>query len=206
VKFVDERGLMVLAAKITGELDLSFTSIAFPVVLFRCRLIADANFQYANLNLLALPGSVTQAIFGDRLVARAVQLRDRFRAEGEVCLRGAEIGGDLDCSNGEFRNPGKVTLNCDGLKLGGDVFLRNGFKSDGEVRLLGAQVGMLDCSSGQFLNPGGKALSCDELRSVGGVVFRDGFTAEGAVRLLGANIDGNLDCAGRKFALRAERH
>jgi hypothetical protein len=199
VTFVDARGLMVLGAKITGELDLSFTSIAFPVLLFRCRLIADANFQYANLNLLSLPGSVTRGIFADRLVARAVQLRNGFHAEGEVCLRGAEIAGDLDCGNGEFRNPGKESLNCDGLKVGGDVFLRNGFKSDGEVRLLGAQVGLLDCSGGQFLNPGRKALSCDELRSVGGVLFRDGFTAEGAVRLLGANIDGNLDCAGAQI-------
>jgi hypothetical protein len=114
-------------------------------------------------------------------------------------LRGAEISGDLDCGGGLFRNPGKATLNCDGLRVGGDVYLRNGFTSEGEVRLLGAQIVMLDCSGGQFHNPCGNALNCDGLKATGGVVLGKPFNAEGAVRLLGASIDGNLDCIGAQF-------
>ena len=84
IAFIDARGLMVGAAKITGELDLSFATVPFPLLMVGCQLTGVANFQYAKLILLSLYGSVTQAIAGDRLVARALQLKCGFSAEGEV--------------------------------------------------------------------------------------------------------------------------
>ena len=91
-------------------------------------------------------------------------------------------------------------FNASGLTTKGGVHLRNGFSAEGEVRLLGANVGgNLSCGGGKFHNPKGKALSADGLTTKGGVNLRDGFSAEGEVRLLSANVGGDLSCEGGKF-------
>ena len=103
-------------------------------------------------------------------------------------------------------------LLADGLTTKGNVFLRNGFSAEGEVRLWGANIGRdLDCTGGKLRNAGGDAFCADGLTVKGSVNFRGGFSAEGDVRLLNANIGGNLDCEGGKFhnpdgyALSADR-
>ena len=91
-------------------------------------------------------------------------------------------------------------LDADGLTTRGDVFLRDKFSAEGEVRLLNANIGgNLDCEGGKFHNLGKDALAANELNVKGSVNLRDGFFAEGKVLLLGANIGGNLDCAGGEF-------
>jgi len=147
-------------------------------------------------------------------VKGSVFLHERFTAEGEVRLTGAQIGGDLECSYATFKNPpqkdvaasGKALI-ADGADVKGSVFLREGFTAEGEVRLLGGQIGGgLDCSGGTFKNPpqkelsaSGKALSADRAIVKGDVFLGDDFTAEGEVRLLGARIGGDLDCSGGVF-------
>ena len=129
-----------------------------------------------------------------------VNLNNGFFAEGEVRLLGANIGGDLECTDGKFHNPGRKALNADGLTTKGKVNLNNDFSAEGEVRLLGANIGgSLNCTGRKFHNPKGYALVADKLTTKGSVNLRGGFSAEGEVRLLGANIGGNLDCAGGKF-------
>ena len=91
-------------------------------------------------------------------------------------------------------------LLADGLTTKSSMNLRNGFSAEGEVRLLGANIGGdLDCAGGKFNNSDGNALFADGLTTKGSVNLRNGFSAEGEVRLLGANIRGNLDCVGGKF-------
>ena len=91
-------------------------------------------------------------------------------------------------------------LTADGLKTKGSVNLRKGFVAEGEVRLLGANVGgHLDCSDGKFCNPGGHALIADGMTAKGNVFMHEGFSAEGAVQLLGANVGGALNCSGGEF-------
>lgn len=103
-------------------------------------------------------------------------------------------------------------ITADGLNVDGNVFLRGGFRAEGELRLLGATIeGSLECDGGQFINPDAKALSADRLKVGGSVFLIDKFRAEGEVRLLGATIGGNLQCDGGQFmnpgahALNAER-
>jgi hypothetical protein len=99
------------------------------------------------------------------------------------------------------------SIMADGVNVAGSVFLRGGFTSDGEVRLLGAKIGGdLDCSGGHFENPFlvgsvdiSKSLAADGVAITGNAFLRDGFTAVGEVRLLGAQIGGNLECSGGKL-------
>jgi len=212
---VDPKGIQLVGAKVTGRLDLSFANVPFPLCLLRCCLTHQIIVASARLPALYLNGSRTRSITADGVtVFGNVFLRAAFTAEGEVRLLGAQIGGDLDCSGGVFRNPpqkdvpesGKA-LNADGINVRGNVFLRRGFTSEGEVRLLGAQIGGdLDCHGGHFKNPpkgnlpeSGKALYADGVNVRGGVILREGFTAEGEVRFLSAQIGAVLDCSGGKF-------
>ena len=91
-------------------------------------------------------------------------------------------------------------LSADGLMTKGNVNLRNGFFAEGEVRLLGANVGgNLDCMGGKFYNPDGNALFADGLTTKGVVYMNKDFSAEGEVRLLGANVGMDLECTGGRF-------
>jgi hypothetical protein len=75
----------------------------------------------------------------------------------------------------------------------GNVFLADGFRSAGEVSLLGAAIhGDLVCAAGAFMNKGGRALDCSRLRVDGDVFLSNGFKAEGEVRMLGARVGGDL--------------
>jgi hypothetical protein len=98
----------------------------------------------------------------------------------------------------------------DGLNLEGNIFLRNGFHAEGEVRLLGATIGGdLDATGGTFKNPKGNALNADRAKISGSVFMKQGldadgvvknkFVAEGEVVLLGATIGGNLEADGGTF-------
>ena len=82
---------------------------------------------------------------------RNVFLRDGFSAEGTVALRGAQIGGDIVCPDGTFKNPGKDAISADGANVRGTVFLNEGFSAEGTVRLPGVQIGgSLQCNGGRF--------------------------------------------------------
>jgi hypothetical protein len=149
-------------------------------------------------------------------------LRNGFQAEGEVRLLNAQIGGDLNCGGGTFKNtphkdvPGSgKALNAGGVNVMRNVLLSRQtgekgkeFTAEGEVRLLGAQIGGdLLCAGGRFKNPpqngvpeSGTALYADGLDVRGSVSLRQGFTAEGEVRLAGAQIGGDLNCRGGMFS------
>jgi hypothetical protein len=104
------------------------------------------------------------------------------------------------------------SVTADGANVRGDVFLNNGFNAEGEVRLLGAQIGgSLECTGGRFENRGKRALSADGTHVKGDVVLRNRFSAEGEVSLVGTQIGGDIACPGGTFknpggdALSADR-
>jgi len=142
-----------------------------------------------------------------------VLLSDGFQAEGEVTLLGARIDGSLQCNGAIFRNPRQETIQQGGVALDADlltvthsVLLNEGFQAEGNVSLLGAEIGEdVDCEGGIFRNPrwddktgssGGTVLQMDNAAIKGNVSLCNGFVAGGEVSLLGAQITGDLDCEG----------
>ena len=137
--FRTEGQVRLLGARIGGDLDCSNAAVESPPQ-------AD------------VPGSGI-AVNADRAVVKGtVFLNKGFRAQGDVRLLGANIGGDLDCSNATFANPPRpgvpgsgIALAADGIVVKGTVFLNKGFRAEGEVRLLGGQVGgQLTCTGGSI--------------------------------------------------------
>jgi hypothetical protein len=138
-----------------------------------------------------------------------VFLWDKFRANGEVRLDAAHIGAVLECGDGIFNNPVRAGIKGTGYALSaeratvsGSINLRAGFRAEGEVRLLGAQIGGdFDCSGGAFKNPpsSNHALSAHNVTVKGNTLMRDRFQAEGEVSLSGAQLAGSLECTGGEF-------
>ncbi len=202
-KLVTHQGIQIKGARIEGELNLQFVEMGFPLVFSECAFDKTIYLQYAQIRVLHLGGTHTGRIEADSLdVKGSVFLNNGFKAKGGVRLGSATIGGNLECDNSEFIKPSESidpdgrALFADGINVKGSVFLRNGFKAKGEVRLPGANIGeMLDCIKGEFINPGKDALVADGINVKGSVLLRDDFKAQGAVRLLGATIGGDLDCS-----------
>src|SRR5208283_813302 len=222
---VDQRGIQAHGARIEGELDLSFVTVPFPLVLTCCGLRRETTLRFLEVPTLSLSGCAVRSINAEcATVKGSVTLSNGFYAEGEVQLLGAQIGSNLDCGAGRFRNAGGKALRADRIYVQGSVFLRNAFIAEGEVRLLGAEIGgNLECNDGTFKNAGGRALSADRAGVHGSVFLRDGFSAEGEalnadrisaqgnallsggfvaegeVNLAGAQIGNNLSCDGGVF-------
>ena len=194
---VDPRGVRIRGAKIAGDLDLDSATIAFPLEIVRCYVAGAFVLRDARSKRLVFSGSwLSKGLKAPGVTVEGdVYLSHGFSAKGEVRLPAADIGGNLDCSNGTFRNPDGHALFADGMTVKGGVFLREGFNAKGQVRLLGAEIGgALDCTKGSFEKQNGYALNADGIIVKGGVFLREGFSAAGEVSLLGAEIGGNLEC------------
>jgi hypothetical protein len=198
---VPEQGVMLFGAWITGKLNLHLCRAASPLFLEKCVVEKAPFLASAQIRELGFTGSFLPGLDADGLkVLGNVNMGDGFKAEGEVRLLGAVIGGNLSCSGGQFNNADGVALNADGLKVSGSVNMDDGFKAEGDVRLLGVVIGGdVNCRGGRFSNEGGYALNADRLKVSGNVDMDDGFKSEGEVRLLGAVIGGNLSCDGGQF-------
>jgi hypothetical protein len=84
---------------------------------------------------------------------------DGFKAEGEVILRRATIGGDWDSSGGRFINPEKVAIDARFARVGGGVWFNDKLRVEGSVMLLGSEIADdLNLDDAAFINPDGNAL------------------------------------------------
>ena len=86
----------------------------------------------------------------------SLYLRDCV-CDGEASFSGAQIGGDLDCRNGQFQctgNTGSTALRFTRIEVGGNIYLSDSFEAKGKVQLDGAIVrGNIDCRGGTFSVP-----------------------------------------------------
>ncbi|MDX5930241.1 hypothetical protein [Acidiphilium acidophilum] len=109
----------------------------------------------------------------------------------EIILNDSTVVGLLN-----FQGSSIAGLKADRIRCSAGLFLRNGFLSRGEVRLLGAHiVGDFNCRHGFFIEgPTGISINADGIDVSGSIYFDDGFVAAGAVRLLSAKIGGSVSC------------
>lgn len=141
---VHEQGVWLQGAWIDEPLDMEAAEVPHRLGLWHCR-IEHLIARDARLRGLYLDGSCIEAgLAGDRMnVNGSVFLRDGFRAAGEVALARAEIGGNLDCSNGSFGSAEDAALVCDGASVKGVFFFLRVKKLAGAVLLSSFHAGTL---------------------------------------------------------------
>jgi hypothetical protein len=141
-------------------------------------------------------------------------LSSGLHAEGQVRLKGAQIGESLDCSGSTFINPvikdvsdAGEALDADSVTVSGSLFLSDNFRSEGEVRVAGAQIGGdFECRGGTFINPSrddhagsGTALFASGIAVKGNLALSEGFRAEGKVELTVSRTAGDVVFRKGKF-------
>jgi hypothetical protein len=222
----DPHGLRLRGARITGRLYLENLSTDVNLELKDCLLEEGILAQGARLAFVGLAGCWLEhpaepPVAADRLTCSVLALTGatitghtgagavRLRG-GAVRLTGAHIGGSLECDGASLHDDSGPALLADGLQVGQDIFLREGFTAtgggaDGAVRLTGAHIGgSLICDGASLRNDSGPALVAYGLQVGRSVFLRRGFTAigvgeRGAVRLVSAHIGGSLDCTGAEL-------
>jgi hypothetical protein len=130
---------------VTGDMYLNDGFIARGgVSLVRAKLHSDLNcnnghfFGSSPRNALIIKG----AQIGGSVNLRKDFPQDGFTAEGGVTLARATIGGDLDCSGGQFIGCGANTdIDASASKIGGNVYLRNAMQVERNVLLSSADIG-----------------------------------------------------------------
>ena len=207
-------------AWVWGDAPLDLAHVEIPYVLFfsGCHFDVPLGMMHSECVGFYLNGScLTQGLLADGVKTKSsVSLRDILSISRGVPfgvrLLGADIGQNLECTGGEFRNPNGHAIQAEKVTVGGNVFMRGGFSAEGEVCLSGASIGgQLECVGGKFHNPNGRSLQAERITVGGGVSLGEGFSAEGEVCLSGASIGGQLECVGGKFhnpngrSLQAER-
>jgi hypothetical protein len=222
----DPHGVRLRGVRISGRLDLEDLTTNVNLELRDCFLEEGVLARGARLAAVALTRChlehpVDPPLDAVRLTCSALDLSGArisgHAAAGAVNLRGAHIDGSLECDGACLCNDTGPALRAEGLQVGQNINLRDGFTATrttaggasqlaarpGAVRLTGARIGGgLDCTNAHLRSDSGPALSAEGLQ-VGLVVFlRRGFTATGttdagAIHLAGAHIGGSLECYGQ---------
>jgi hypothetical protein len=187
------RAVRLELARIDGMLDLEACDLHCPLDLSACFLDQVVQLDQARTRHIALKGCHLPALKADQISAKgSLDLEGAHAAE--VTLREARIGGQLILSGARLSNPDGRALVADGAQVEGDIFCRDDFRAEGELRMPGVRVGgQLSLSGAKLSNPKGRALLADGAQIKESMFCRHGFRAEGELRLLGISIERQLD-------------
>ncbi len=211
LKYISQKGIRLNGATISGDLNLSSLTIEFPLEFKKCVIEGKIYLDNSKIKRLVLSGSKVKSIQAQGLrVDDGIFLNDGFVSTGELNFLNSVINGPFICSDSRFLSKGSAFTG-DNIEVNGPMLFRNGFRSEGEVRLIGAKILKdLDCSNGIFNNIEGNSINADSITVNGSVFFRNGFRSEGEISLVGGTIMGDLDLSDSQLTndgntLNAER-
>jgi hypothetical protein len=201
---VHKDGVRVSGAYIQGALDLGSAKSMGNISLQNCLITQRLYWRGLRVSgFVSLAGSrLAGGLFADELKCEGdFFLNAGFKADAEVRLLNAEIGGSLDCSGGQFEALEGDALSADRAVFKGNVYLDQGFQASSPVRLLGARIGGdLACRGGKFNATRHFALSAEGAVIQGNVYLDIGFEAASVALLIGSQIGGDLACRAGSFA------
>jgi hypothetical protein len=197
------RAIRLCGATIVGRLNLEAASLACPLLLEHCWFTEPAVFDDVTALKISLRGCHVPGLSARKLRTTGnLALDDGFTSTAGVSLAGARIGGQLLFNDAHLARPKRLesaaalgivsALAADGLTVDGDLFARDQFTADGEVRLPNANIGgQLDLSGATVTNRRRIALFADNL-TVGQHMILRKINASGRIEMRGASIGGEL--------------
>jgi hypothetical protein len=140
---VDTKGVRLRGVRISGHLDLEAAVLRCSLSLDCCYLDTDlpACLDQATALRVTLTRCQLAGPVGEMLTARKLDLSDSTLT-GPLILPGADITGQLICRGTQLTGTDSDgnALVADAMKVGGDVFLDEGFAAAGTVSLNSAHV------------------------------------------------------------------
>ncbi|MGF1488660.1 MAG: hypothetical protein ACFBSE_16370 [Prochloraceae cyanobacterium] len=212
LQFIVKCGLKISDVKITGQLDLRFLTLDFPIIFNKCIFTKAICLQGTNLKLLDLSDSVVHSSYildeyvnENKLFSLKANnvnvcgniLLTNFKAFERVSFSDAKIDGNIISRKAEFDSTDNLALDFTNAKINGSIILTNKFKANGLVSLYGAEIKNLECD-GVF-----KATSSNEQLSLigdnaeinGSVFLKKNFKSSGKVSFSRAKML-SLECEG----------
>jgi len=169
-RYVHPSGLGIGAARIAGQLDLSYSKVGKPLTLLRCYIPDGIDLSHAQVESLELRKSVTGPIDGDMSAVKG-DVALRYGTYGTASFFRSLIGGNLDCSGGRFLNSGHDALSAIEATIEGDALFHDGFETDGFVDFRLARVGRsLSFNNSRFTGSSDNGLNA-ERASVDGTFY-----------------------------------
>lgn len=192
---VRSAGVIVLGARIVGELNFENAHLQFPLGLEHCFIYEPIRLFRAWSQAISLAGSYIAGTVGggqtvfpeDRISVLADGIRtdgnlilnSGFGGKGAIRLAQARIDGLLDCSHSTIVNPGGYAIDASEAHISDDVFLNN-LKAKGGVSFVEARVGGNLVATGTTIdNLDGFALAASGAAIDGNVSLNFDFTADG---------------------------
>ena len=207
---VDDRGLNLRNAFISGALDLSAVTVGFPLRFSECRFDKPVDISGARLEELQLIGCEVPGVRGNGVDVRrdlnlsssiirgSLQTTASESRAAAIWLCESHVGGRLLCA-GTYIDPGDGrAIQADRMRVGGTVRLIHDFTASGEVRLLGARIdGSIDLTGAHLADRKGLALDLADAVIGGGAYLLGGqggrrLEIEGRVALYSVRIAGQL--------------
>jgi hypothetical protein len=184
---IDPRGLRLTNAIVTGCLDLTGLVVPFSLRFEACEFDTAPVLEGAQLFELSLTGSPRlPGLLGNGLRLRRDLDLARSRIAGAhwtnastdrraaIWLCEAEIGGRVLFIGTAIDGQGDRAVQADRIRVGGSVRLLDQFRSQGEIRLLGARIGSSLYISGAHLTAtGGPAIDLEDATIEGSVLLID---------------------------------
>lgn len=196
---VGPRGVEIVGARVTGELDLTDMTLPFGLHLINCEMTGPVALYHARLPRLALVGSTLVQLNADGVqIEKGLNAQD-LECRGTVRLLGARIDGQLNLAGARLVPGSGPALQADGLRVSGDLLLRSSPKRNfvaqgGGVRLPAADIGGdLDCQNAGFTGADGPSLNAERARIGGNIVLKSA-RIRGGVYLHSGSARGQLNC------------
>ena len=138
-RLVHPSGPGIIAARISGPLDLSYLTVPFPVTLVQCAIKDGVDISHARLHGLNLQGCATGQIVGTRVMVTG-DLNFTFGKYGQVLLYRASIDGTLDFSAARVESADPPAISAVESIIGGDAIFHQGFSTNGSIDLRFARI------------------------------------------------------------------
>jgi len=157
------KGIRAFYVTIPGGLDFYGYRITLPLTFWLSKIEGDINLQSAEtFDVFVLNSEVDGTIYGDRVNVKGSLILRASLISGGLCLLGAQIKGDIDCSSMELvlKTDSKTgtskgnAFTADSASVDGNVFLSDQFHCNGPISLRCARIkGNLNCSGATLVSP-----------------------------------------------------
>lgn len=188
-------------AHIVGDIDLRYASVEIPIRLAGCRLDEPITAGLATLrNLFLRDCDVPSVDLVGATIATDVDLT-KSRIPGGVFMGRTHVLGSVRIEDARIGTDRGTALGAWGVRIGGNLFLREGLTTNGEIKLLDGQIGgLVDLSGATLRNRGGVAFDGCRLHVTGPIICRDGLSVEGAFFLRRARVGSFVDFRGAQVS------
>lgn len=198
-----ERGVQLSKAFVLGALDLRSTVVETICTLQHCTLNRVAFFSGAKFSRsIDLEGSRIKGIWGRGMSVAGDFHARKIVAQYSIGLDNSFVGGALSFSGAVLKGSSGLSISAIDSRIQGGVYLTDGFRAEGLIKFLGAEVGgQFNCRAGHFLKDG-ESLNASNIKVGGGVFLINGFKSSGKISFIAAVVKVQFSMHGASIACK----